>query len=69
MNQLPLPLTVLVIMVGLWFLQQSYFKFQAQQRIISKTILGSGEIEKLRKEFDDYKSRVDKLSLKVGFRQ
>jgi hypothetical protein len=60
--------SVALLMIGLIILQYQHYAFVERQKSLDKVIHGSGEIDKLRKEFDDYKKRVDALTLKAGFK-
>lgn len=58
-----LPMTAAIIMVGLSDLLSKYIKYKKPLPQVEL----SGEVAKMLKEFDDYKKRVDKLTLKAGF--
>lgn len=63
-----IPLTMLVLMVGLSILQYNHYQFLKEKEQVAKAVLGIGEIDKFRKEFEDYKKRVDVLTIKAGFK-
>ena len=57
-----------IIVIGILFIQENHYKFLENRRLLDKKIAASGQLEQLREEFDDYKKRVDVLSLKAGFK-
>lgn len=60
--------SITLLMVGLIILQYNHYSFLERQKTLDKKLSDEGTIEKLRKEFDDYKKRVDALTLKAGFK-
>lgn len=63
-----IPLTMLIFMVGLFSLQYNRYSFLDRYEKLNKTTESQEEIDKLKKEFEDYKKRVDSLTLKAGFK-
>lgn len=67
--------TVLIVMLGLIFLQYQYFRFERETRDegqkstdFHQVELLQSDIHQLREEFAEYKKRVDVLHLKAGFK-
>lgn len=63
-----IPLTMLILMIGLAFLQRDYFIFRQKEKKQRNFMEVSQELELLRVEFAEYKKRVDSLTLKAGFK-
>ncbi len=62
-----IPITALIIMAGLAFLQTQRHIQGQEAKAMDKTIHASGKLDKLREEFDEYKKRVDALVIRAGF--
>lgn len=63
-----LPLSIALLMMGLIFLQHNHYAYVERQKTLDKSMSTAGDFEKLKKEFDEYKKRLDSVSLKVGFK-
>lgn len=63
-----LPFTMAILVLGILFLQYNHYKFIERKDTLNKIIMGSGELEEFKKDFEEYKKRVDALTLKAGFK-
>ncbi len=61
-------LSVAILVLGAVYAQREHYLFIQRKSEVDKIIRGSGEISSLKKEFDEYKKRVDSLTLKAGFK-
>lgn len=72
MSWLLVPLSILVIFSGIYVMQQAHYEFLIQQKKKDDVILYSDDwnarCEKLQKDIEECRKRVDKLALKVGFK-
>lgn len=60
--------SISIIMIGLLYLQRNHYEFQSAQTENADLLTTQLENEERWKEFDDYKRRVDALTLKAGFK-
>lgn len=63
-----IPLTMFILIAGLCLIQYNHYQFLKEKEQVAKAVLGIGEIDKFRKDFEDYKKRVDVLTIKAGFK-
>lgn len=63
-----LPITMAILILGIIFIQHNHYRFIERRETINKTLMGSGQLEEFRKDFEEYKKRVDSLTLKAGFK-
>lgn len=63
-----IPITAFIIMIGLIWLQYCHYKHLELLKNMTLRMSAQGEFEKMKKEFDDYKKRVDSLTIKAGFK-
>ncbi len=63
-----IPLSIAIFMLGLFLLQWNNFQMQQKNIILKNELQIHEELEILKKEFKEYKKRVDTLTLKAGFK-
>lgn len=66
--EIALLVSVAIVVIGVLFFQFNHYSFLKSQRQVQDVTLASQELEKRLKEFDDYKKRVDALTVKAGFK-
>lgn len=60
--------SVFILVIGALCFQYNHYAFIERQKTLDKSLSTIGELEKLQKEFTEYKKKVDALSLKAGFK-
>lgn len=63
-----LPLAVFIFMMSLIYMQERYYEFKKILSDQNEQIKTFHELEEFQKDFEDYKKRVDTLTLKAGFK-
>jgi hypothetical protein len=63
-----LPITMAILVLGVIFVQYNHYQFVDRRAMLNKTVIGAGQLEEFRKDFEEYKKRVDALTLKAGFK-
>lgn len=62
-----IPLTAAIIMIGLIFLQSNHYRFLHEENKQPEIEIDLKEWDEIKKGFDEYKRRVDSLTLRAGF--
>jgi flagellar biosynthesis/type III secretory pathway M-ring protein FliF/YscJ len=60
--------SVAIIMIGLIFMQKNHYEFLKAQKSHIELSKISHDLETKLREFDEYKKRVDGLTVKAGFK-
>lgn len=63
-----IPLTAAILIIGLLFLQYNHYRHLERQKSLDKTLSTASDFEDLKKDFAEYKKRVDGLTIKAGFK-
>lgn len=63
-----IPLSIAVLMGGLCLLQWQAYHLKQKKDEVQHELDLQIQMHTLKKEFDDYKKRVDTLTLKAGFK-
>lgn len=63
-----IPLSIAILVIGILMIQHNHYRFLELQKNQNKAIVGLGELEKFKKDLEEYKKRVDALTLRAGFK-
>ncbi len=63
-----IPLTAVVIVIGLIVLQDVYYRHLREERESANDMVEMQDMCVMREELDEYKKRVDSLTLRAGFK-
>ncbi len=63
-----IPLTVAITMGSILLILERYYIQCDKEKVAQNALVDAQDIEALRKEFTEYKKRVDTLTLKAGFK-